>query len=84
MYPNRACQELVRLPGGLLVGCLAFAHTPGHMWLGHYRTARLPVTRTACPLQLLATYDNASVHKEDTAQLQFAVVKPSTVWMQAA
>ena len=36
MYPNRACQGLVGLPGGLVARCLAFAHTPGHTWLEHY------------------------------------------------
>jgi len=41
MYPNRACQGLVGLPGGLLTGCLAFAHTPGHTWLGHYMNSKV-------------------------------------------
>ena len=41
MYPNRACQGLVGLPGGLLTECRAFAHTPGHTWLGHHVNSKV-------------------------------------------
>ena len=51
MYPNRACQGLVGLPGGLLTGSLAFAHTPGHAKFERHMNSKVAkVTKTVCEL----------------------------------
>ena len=68
MYPNRACQGLVGLPGGLLTGCLAFAHTPGHTRLGHYVNSKVASDKDCMSAAAVGNIrhrvnDNASVHK---------------------
>lgn len=68
MYPNRACQGLVGLPGGLLTGCLAFAHTPGHTWVGHYVNSKVASDKDCMFAAAVGNMQqcmnvNASVHK---------------------
>ena len=56
------------LHGGLVMGCLAIAHTPGHTWLQHYMNSKVASDKDCMSAAAVGNIRqcmnvNASVHK---------------------